>query len=487
MSDEFLLALDAESVRRYDKNGNLHVAVSHLTKAQVRPYYGSEIPDWKKHGLDPERIYKGYCPPEELSKRETVESTNGIPIQLNHHPDYADAPQLKTRVGSTGTDGAFRDPYLDNSLHFTVEDAIKRIVDGSMRELSLSYRYTPDFTPGKTPDGEPYDFVMRDITANHVALVEQGRAGRDVLVHDSHLKEVSPMDVTEEKKPAEVAKDGEPAVEKKEVALAEAIAKAAKGIVDLHTKNEEGEVVDKPVDEEAAPQAAAADEDKDAAIKKIIAEMVNKGMKPEDAQNFLGALKDLAYNAAEDDEIEPEEAEDEDEEEEAPAAMDEDDDCAQLIQDGLKASGYDSEPEEFQKAFAEGVRYGEKKEKDEPKKLDREHESEGEERALGQDAALKRVERRIARRFAAMDECEQTLGRVRFNAYDSAESVYMAALKQEGVNTKGIKPAAARAAYLAFMAGKKTAAKASLANDSDIKKKTESVLVNKLSQIKQGY
>lgn len=136
-------------MRRYDKNGNLHVTVSHLTKAQVRPYYGHEVPDWERLRLDPQKIYRGYCPPEELSKPETIESTNGIPIQLNHHPDYADAPQIKTRVGSTGTDGAFRAPYLDNSLHFTVEDAIKRIVDGSMRELSLSYRYTPDFIPGR--------------------------------------------------------------------------------------------------------------------------------------------------------------------------------------------------------------------------------------------------------------------------------------------------------------------------------------------------
>ena len=448
-NDRYLLALDAESVRRYDKNGNLHVTVSHLTKAQVRPYYGHEVPDWERLRLDPQKIYRGYCPPEELSKPETIESTNGIPIQLNHHPDYADAPQIKTRVGSTGTDGAFRAPYLDNSLHFTVEDAIKRIVDGSMRELSLSYRYTPDFIPGKTPDGEDYDFVMRDITANHVALVEQGRAGRDVLVQDSHLREAQPMDVTEKNAAPVAAADGDPAVEKKEVALADAIAAA---------------------------------EDKDAAIKRIIAEMVSKGMKPEDAEGFADALKGLAYAEAE--------TEDEDinigEEAEKPA--EDEDECAQLIQDGLKACGYDEEPEEFQKAFAEGVRYGERKEKTEPEKLDREHESEGEERALGQDAALKRVERRIARRFTAMDECAQTLGRVRFNAYDSAESVYLAALEQEGVSIKGVRPEAARTAYLAFMAGKKVSAKRSLAQDAQLKTgKADSILSTKLSQIKKGY
>lgn len=469
------LALDAQSVRRYDNNGNLHVAVSHLTKAQVRPYYGSEIIGWQRLKLEPTKVYYGYAPPEELSKPETIESTNGIPIQLDHHPDYADDPQLKTRVGSTGTDGAFREPYLDNSLHITVENAIRRILDGSMRELSLAYSYTPDFTSGKTPDGDPYDFIMRDISANHVALVEQGRAGRDVLVQDSQLKEVGPMDDKEKTTPAT---DGDPAVEKKEVALARAIGEAAKGIEDLHTQDQEGNVIDKPAEDEPV----AEDEDKDAAIKRIIAEMVSKGMKPEDAEGFADALKGLAYA----------EAEAEDEEinigEEAEKPAEDEDECAQLIQDGLKACGYDEEPEEFQKAFAEGVRYGERKEKTDPEKLDREHESEGEERALGQDAALKRVERRIARRFTAMDECAQTLGRVRFNAYDSAESVYLAALEQEGVSIKGVRPEAARTAYLAFMAGKKVSAKRSLAQDAQLKTgKADSILSTKLSQIKKGY
>lgn len=474
--NEFLetLALDAESVRSYDKNGNLHVKVSPLTKVQVRPYYGSEIPGWEKLGLDPQKIYRGYCPAEELSKASMIESTNGIPIQLEHHPDYADDPKLDTRIGSTGTDGAFRYPYLENSLHFTVEDAIKRILDGSMRELSLSYRYLPDFTAGKTPDGEDYDFVMRDISANHVALVESGRAGHDVLVRDSQMQEKS-MDVTDKTKGAV---DGSPEVEKKEVALASEIAKAANGIVDLHKTDEEGNVMDKE------SETTATDEDKDAAIKRIIEELIEKGLSPEDAESFAGKLKDLAYA--------PDEAQDSDETE----ACDSDEECAEdeddqedpsekLIADGLKACGYDSEPEEFQKAFAEGVRYGEKKEKEEPEKLDREHESEGEKRALGEDSALKRIERRIARKFEAMEECEKTLGKVRFNAYDSASDVYLAALKQEGVKTKGISAAAARDVYRAFMAGKRMGKKNGLAQDSAIKK-TDSLLSSKLNQIKKG-
>jgi hypothetical protein len=41
-------------------------------------------------------------------------------------------------------------------------------------------------TPG-TYGGIKYDGVMRDIVGNHVALVEEGRAGADVHVGDAAL------------------------------------------------------------------------------------------------------------------------------------------------------------------------------------------------------------------------------------------------------------------------------------------------------------
>ena len=41
------------SMRRYDEEGRLHVAVSHLTKACVNGYRGSEIPGYEQLGLDP--------------------------------------------------------------------------------------------------------------------------------------------------------------------------------------------------------------------------------------------------------------------------------------------------------------------------------------------------------------------------------------------------------------------------------------------------
>lgn len=184
------LAFDKGSVRSVDENGFLHVKISPLTRVQVAPYYGKEIPGWRSLGLDPDKIYKGYRPESELKKATTIESINGIPIQLRHHPDFAEDPAKDTRIGATGTDGKYASPYLMNSLHFFDKKARDLIESEALRELSLAYRYKPDFTPGKTEDGQEYDFIMRDISGNHLALVEQGRAGHEVLVYDSKRSEM---------------------------------------------------------------------------------------------------------------------------------------------------------------------------------------------------------------------------------------------------------------------------------------------------------
>ncbi len=174
----------APSARSVDENGFLHVASSHITKATVNPYYGREIPGCERLGLDPERIYYGFRDPEEL--RRSLPTWAGLPLHIEHHPDSADAPEKLTRVGAVGK-AVWNAPYIDAPLTVWDRQAIDAIEDGSFRELSCAYRYEPDFTPGRY-EGVEYDFVMRDIRGNHVALVEEGRAGPDVVVADAALR-----------------------------------------------------------------------------------------------------------------------------------------------------------------------------------------------------------------------------------------------------------------------------------------------------------
>ena len=49
-------------------------------------------------------------------------------------------------------------------------------------ELSCGYVCDLEDAPGVTPEGERYDSIQRNIRGNHVALVAQGRAGKEVRV-----------------------------------------------------------------------------------------------------------------------------------------------------------------------------------------------------------------------------------------------------------------------------------------------------------------
>lgn len=413
--------LPAASVRWEDADGRLHVDRSAVTRVQVAPYYGNEVPGWEERGLDPAKIYKAYRPASELQDPDTVASLIGIPIQLDHHPDYPDAPAMHTRVGSTGDNAKFEAPYLVVSLHIQNADAIRRIKDGSMRELSLSYHYSPDFTPGTTPEGEAYDFVMRRIRAQHLALVESGRAGDKCRVDDHALTEGVRMN--DETNAPEGVKH-EAGHEAAEVAAAEAIAEKAEEIRKLH------EVAEDEADAAAAVEAQLKDlgfADEDIAI---IRAAYQAPAQDEDA------CDEDEQPAADEGEEQPAADEDEacDEGEEETPAQDEGEDIAEA----LKAAGLDGEDPEKQKALGEALKA----------LLAKRAAPE----TTAQDTA-RRVVRMLEAKQTAAEETARSLGKVRTTAFDSAGAIYLAALKAEGVPTKGMTKASARAAYRAFIAG----------------------------------
>lgn len=473
------IAFDARaSVRTKDENGFLHVGVSNLTKEVVNPYYGREIPGWQERGLDPQRVYYGWRSGKELEKGASTFS--GLPLLLDHHIEDAEAPQKEYRVGTVGTDARWEAPYVRASLVVTDAEAIRAIEDGSMRELSCAYRYDPLWEAG-TFEGVDYDFIMTNIRGNHVALVEEGRAGSDVVVADAKPREDTIKTLEKVMKNFlrrfRGAKDSDPAVEQSEVDLAQAI-------IDLHKVDPNtGEIVD-----------ITEDDDKADAVKAIVDKISGK-LDPEEVAELVKALEafvepvgDEEPDAAKDEEA----AEDEDEtaKDEEPKAEDEDeaaqDEEPVLDEDAIKAAAdaCDADPEDpaFQKAFAEGVKYGEKMEKKEPEKLDREHESEGAKEALDEedvkeamDAAIRRGasrgEARVVARFRTLSKAAEAvrpvLGPVDVFGFDSAADIYGAALRRMGVDVRRHPRSAWRSI---FEVSRQQQAQASMAQDSSMRR-----------------
>lgn len=185
-----LLAMDKATVRTINGFGQMFVDVSNISKAGVNPYRGNEIPRHAELGLDADRVYRLLRCPAELAK--AVDTFNGLPLLDRHVPVTAEKPSQDRIVGALGTDAAFDEPFLRNSLSVWTAGAIAGIKSKQLRELSCAYSYEADMTPG-VYEGIAYDGIMRNIRGNHVALVEVGRAGPECVVGDSKLLEKPKM------------------------------------------------------------------------------------------------------------------------------------------------------------------------------------------------------------------------------------------------------------------------------------------------------
>ena len=174
------LAFD-RTARRIDADGRLHVDRSHISKATVNPYYGKEIPGFEALGLQPDKVYRLLRDPVELERGAATFAR--LPILSEHVPVTVDTPRPDLVVGAIGSEITFSAPYLDADLCVWDATAIAGIETDKVRELSCAYRYVPVMEPGEF-EGQAYDGRMTEIQGNHLALVEVGRAGSDVVVAD---------------------------------------------------------------------------------------------------------------------------------------------------------------------------------------------------------------------------------------------------------------------------------------------------------------
>lgn len=461
------IAFDAQSSRRHkDNNGYLHVDASNITKEQVAPYYGEEIPHWRELGLEPSKLYYMYRPADELTK--AARSFDGMPLLFEHHDTNAARPAKEYVIGSLGTDAEFRAPYLVNSLIITDGEAIEAIERGDYKQLSAAYMYTPVMQGGMY-DGEHYDGRMTDIKANHVALVKEGRAGPDVAVADAKPAVMKSTGATSPKKEdtrnmkkkagtkGVLAFDAVPAIEGMEVNLA-AMMKAVQ-VVEAQREGLDPRRINLDIDAGASIEEIVAkffpdaDGDAKAGIAAMLEELKNAPATggedkaqddddDDDDKSFAEGVKygeELMRSKSEREKLDREH-----ESEGMRRAMDE----CQLDADDPVSS----------KAFAEGVKYGERlmRNRSEREKLDREHEAEGMRKAMedqkaAMDAqiksahaeAVKTTTEHIRSLFKAANECKTILGPIADPmAFDSADDIYRKALTAAGVDVKDVHPSA---------------------------------------------
>ncbi len=448
------LAFDRASLRTVDQDGRMRVELSHISKAMVCPYLGKEIPDYEKLGLDAETVYNLFRDPDELAK--SVDTWNAVPLLNDHIAVSAEDHQPHAVVGATGTDAAFNAPYLDNSLVIWEAKAIQGIESGRQQEISCAYYYTPDMTPG-TYQGVAYDGVMRNIRANHVALVEKGRAGPDVLVNDSLNFGVINMGKSLSKK-AVMAKGALLAVLKPKMMAADSKLDLDQILNGVESKNWSNK---KPVILDAIKANMAKDADMkdlvdlldmldDVGMGEEVKDEDDDSMMSEDdkAPRLAAILAKLRGKISDEDLAEIEAMMS------APAAVDEDKKDA--MKDKEKDKAAEDEDDDKEK---------DKKDKDMMNKaaMDRAIK-------LACDATARDIEQKTIARLNAVRDAEEAVRPYvgKLTAMDSAEAVYKAALSALHVDVAGVHPSAYRHILLAQPNPNEPKKSVRLASDSAI-------------------
>ena len=173
---KFTDAVSIAGTRRRD-DGYL-VADARVARTGIQLYAGYEV------GKPEMAVVRVYRPDAEVFSRDTLASFAHRPV-TNDHPDVpVTADNWKDHaVGNTSDEIARDGSFIRVPLMVSDGATIKLIEDGK-RELSAGYTCDLAFEAGQTADGETYDAIQKNIRANHVAIVQRGRAGSEVRIGD---------------------------------------------------------------------------------------------------------------------------------------------------------------------------------------------------------------------------------------------------------------------------------------------------------------
>lgn len=154
------------------------IADNPISRSGIFQYMGSSLDPL----ADPNKIYNVLRPESELSDPACIDSFKLIPIVDDHTmvgANYTPAEE-KGVHGSTGENVFFQNNVLFSNLKI-FSDTLAQLIEQGKRHLSLGYKCVYEKTSGFF-NGQPYDYIQRNLRGNHLALVDESRC--DVLVLD---------------------------------------------------------------------------------------------------------------------------------------------------------------------------------------------------------------------------------------------------------------------------------------------------------------
>lgn len=119
--------------------------------------------------------------PDEIFSDRTMHSARSKPITDEHPNEPVTLDNYQTYAkGMSHTDAHVEDLKLYVTMTITDKNLIQKVYDGK-REISIGFMSDVVAEAG-TYNGQPYEYVQRNIEINHIAIVDQGRAGPEVAI-----------------------------------------------------------------------------------------------------------------------------------------------------------------------------------------------------------------------------------------------------------------------------------------------------------------
>lgn len=139
-------------------------------------------------------------PKDEVEK--SIASLNLKPITRLHPEEFVNADNSrKLQVGSVANDVYFDGYNAFATITINSVDAVRDVEGKTLQALSCGYDCEREYASGVW-QGVEYDAIQRNIVYNHVALVEEGRAGDSVNLR---VGVADSMDISHKPKEATVA------------------------------------------------------------------------------------------------------------------------------------------------------------------------------------------------------------------------------------------------------------------------------------------
>ena len=140
----------------------------------IQVYRASEL------GLVGDHMVKVMRPVESVFHKDSLASLAHAPVTMDHPTEQVTADNWKDlAVGEVSTEVLRDGEFLALNIFLKDASAINA-VNGGKSEISAGY--VADMTPSDNPD---YDFIMGAPKYNHIAIVDQARAGSQARIGDN--------------------------------------------------------------------------------------------------------------------------------------------------------------------------------------------------------------------------------------------------------------------------------------------------------------